>query len=161
APTEPGKSMPSDDAGSSGRRAASSRTTTVVWVVLLVVIAVAAWLLWRFLPHAPASKAETAPASAQPNATVEEADLPGARPPTRKPAEPNRAPYPGPREPRGAALDEEGRLWVADFGTSRLHIFDPDGGDLGGWGGFGNGQRRFAHPYGLAITGDTVYVADT
>jgi tripartite motif-containing protein 71 len=151
---------PSDDAGSSEPRAASSRTTTVVWVVLIVVVAAAALLLWKFLPHPPASKAEPA-AAAHPNATVEEADLPGSRPLIRKSAEPNQAPWTGLREPRGAALDDQGRLWVADFGTSRLHIFDPDGGELGGWGGFGNGQRRFSHPYDLAITGDTVYVADT
>src|SRR5262249_29184233 len=136
----------------------SSRTATLVWVVLLVVVAVAAWALWRNLPHA-APKAE--PVAAKPNATVEEPDLPGAGPLIRKSAEPNQAPYSGLCEPRGAALDGEGRLWVAEFGTSRVHVFDPDGGTLGGWGGYGKAQRRFAHPYGLAITGDTLYVADT
>jgi sugar lactone lactonase YvrE len=158
APTEPGNPTPSDDTGSSEPRAASSRTATRVWVALLVVIGLAAWALWKNLPHRAAPKPEPA---AQPNATVEQPDLPGGGPLIRKSAEANQAPYSGLREPHGAALDGEGRLWVADFGSSKLHVFDPDGGFLGGWGGFGNTQRRFAHPYALAVTGDTVYVADT
>ncbi|HEY1250070.1 MAG TPA: NHL repeat-containing protein [Thermoanaerobaculia bacterium] len=158
APTEPGNPMRSDDTGSSEPRAASSRTAALVWVVLLVVVAVAAWALWRFLPHASAPKPEQA--AARPNATVEEPDLPG-RALIRKSAEPNQAPYSGLDQPRGASVDGDGRLWVADFGTSRVHLFDPNGGDLGGWGGFGNAQRRFSHPYAVAVSADTVYVADT
>jgi DNA-binding beta-propeller fold protein YncE len=156
-PTGPGNSTRSDDTGSDPRPA-SSRTAATVWVVLLVIVALAAWALFRFLPHRSEAKPE---AAARANAAVEEADLPGTQQLVRKSAEPNQAPYAGLREPRGAALDAQQRLWVADFGTSKVHVFDPEGGPLGGWGGFGNAQRKFAHPYGVAIAGDTVYVADT
>jgi DNA-binding beta-propeller fold protein YncE len=85
---------------------------------------------------------------------------PGAQTLIHKAAEPNQAPH-GTAAAARRPLDGEGRLWIADFGTSKLHVFDPDGGFLGGWGGNGNGERRFNHPYGVAIAGDTVYVADT
>ncbi|HEV8118380.1 MAG TPA: DUF2298 domain-containing protein, partial [Thermoanaerobaculia bacterium] len=69
--------------------------------------------------------------------------------------------YSGMKEPRGAAVDGKGRLWVADFGNSRIRVFDPQGGFLGGWGGRGNGTYGLKEPCGVAIRGDTVYVADT
>ncbi|HSS45438.1 MAG TPA: DUF2298 domain-containing protein, partial [Thermoanaerobaculia bacterium] len=77
-----------------------------------------------------------------------------------KPAE-GPAPFSGMREPRGAAVDDRGRLWVADFGHSRLRIFDASGGLLGGWGGRGNGMFAFRELCGVAIRGNDVYVADT
>ncbi|MFY9549892.1 MAG: NHL repeat-containing protein, partial [Thermoanaerobaculia bacterium] len=58
-------------------------------------------------------------------------------------------------------LDGKGRLWVADFGNSRLRVFDSAGGYLGGWGGKGAGTHAFNNPTAVAISGDTVYVADT
>jgi YYY domain-containing protein len=70
-------------------------------------------------------------------------------------------PYFGMKEPRGAAVDGGGRLWVADFGNSRLRVFDPFGGFLGGWGGRGGGTFNLREPCGVAVRGDTVYVADT
>ncbi len=156
-PTGPGNSTRSDDTGSEPR-AASSRTATLVWVVLLAVVVLGVWALLRFLPHKTEAKAAVAPAT---NAAVEQSDLPGNQTLVRKSAEPNQAPYSGLRQPHGAALDGEGRLWIADFGTEKLHVFDPEGGSLGGWGGHGNGQRKFSHPYAVAISGDTVYVADS
>ncbi|MDQ2977766.1 MAG: NHL repeat-containing protein, partial [Acidobacteriota bacterium] len=54
-----------------------------------------------------------------------------------------------------------GRLWVADFGTNRIRIFDREGGLLGGWGGRGSGVHQLREPCGVAIHGDSVYVADT
>src|SRR5262249_36782198 len=48
-------------------------------------------------------------------------------------------PYAGMKEPRDAAIDRKGRLWVADFGNSRMRVFDAKGGLLGGWGGRGSG----------------------
>jgi DNA-binding beta-propeller fold protein YncE len=90
--------------------------------------------------------------------------------PTEPPVEPPKfteaaaaglPPFSGLREPRGAALDAKGRLWVADFGNSRLRVFDSEGGYLGGWGGKGNGTHGFNNPTGVAVAGDTVYVADT
>jgi YYY domain-containing protein len=70
-------------------------------------------------------------------------------------------PFSGMREPRDAAVDEKGRVWVADFGHSRLRIFDGEGGYLGGWGGRGDGTYGFRELCGVAIRGEDVYVADT
>jgi tripartite motif-containing protein 71 len=65
-------------------------------------------------------------------------------------------------EPRGIALDGKGRLWVSDFGHSRVAIFDAAGGSLGGWGGTrGNGKFQMQDPADIAVHGDDVYVADT
>ncbi len=65
------------------------------------------------------------------------------------------------REPRGAAIDTSGRVWIADFGHSQLDVFDAAGGSLGGWGGRGNGPHGFNELCGLATAGDRIYVADT
>ena len=65
------------------------------------------------------------------------------------------------REPRGIAVDAKGRVWIADFGNSRLRVFDRDGGYLGGWGGRGSGEFGFRELCGVAIRGDALYVADT
>ena len=82
-------------------------------------------------------------------------------PQIRDAAESGLAPFEGLREPRDAAVDSRGRIWVADFGHSRLRIFDRDGGYLGGWGGRGNGTYGFQDPCAVAIRGTDVYVADT
>ncbi len=89
------------------------------------------------------------------------ADEPEERPAIAPKAAAGEAPYGGLREPRGAAVDGRGRLWVADFGNSRLRVFDRDGGRLGGWGGRGAGEFGFRELCGLAIRGDALYVADT
>jgi YYY domain-containing protein len=65
------------------------------------------------------------------------------------------------REPRDAAVDGRGRVWVADFGNSRLRIFDAEGGYLGGWGGRGNGTYQLREPCAVAVRGENLYVADT
>jgi len=159
-PTDPGNPTPDRGASSADSRRASSRTKALVWIALLAVAAVAVWALLRSRPAPPAAKPEAE--AAKPGAAgLQEPDVPGVRPDIRKTAQSNAAPYAGLRGPRGAALDGDGRLWVADFGTSRLFLFDPQGGFLGGWGGEGNGKRQFAHPFGVAIHGDTLYVADT
>ena len=76
--------------------------------------------------------------------------------------EPGKAAWAGLAEPRGAALDAKGRLWVSDFGHSRVAIFDVAGGSLGGWGGVrGNGKFQMQDPADVAVHGDDVYVADT
>jgi DNA-binding beta-propeller fold protein YncE len=58
-------------------------------------------------------------------------------------------------------VDDRGRLWVADFGHSRLRVFDANGGYLGGWGGRGSGEFGFRELCGVAIRGEDLYVADT
>ena len=65
------------------------------------------------------------------------------------------------KEPLDAAVDEKGRLWVADFGHSRLRLYDAAGGYLGGWGGRGDGHYGLRELCGVAAHGGTLYVADT
>jgi YYY domain-containing protein len=79
---------------------------------------------------------------------------------SEKPEE-GRAPFSGMKEPRDGDLDGRGRLWIADFGNSRIRIFDSDGGFLGGWGGRGDATHALREPSAIAIAGDDVYVADT
>ncbi len=88
-------------------------------------------------------------------------DEPEERPAIQAAAEPGAAAWPNLHEPRGAAVDDRGRIWIADFGHSRLRVFDPDGGFLGGWGGRGAGEFGFKELCGVAIRGDALYVADT
>jgi YYY domain-containing protein len=75
--------------------------------------------------------------------------------------EPGRTPFSGMREPRGAVWDEQGRLWVADFGNSRLRVFDKDGGYVGGWGGRGDGTYSMREPCAVSIRAGELYLADT
>jgi len=96
-----------------------------------------------------------------PQAAPHSGDEPEEPPVIRDKAAGGVAPFSGMKEPRGAAVDGQGRLWVADFGNSRMRIFDPLGGFLGGWGGRGSGTYNLREPCGVAIRGDVVYVADT
>jgi YYY domain-containing protein len=98
------------------------------------------------------------PIPAQPTPPGDEPEEP---PLIREKAAEGPTPFSGMREPRGAAVDDRGRLWVADFGHSRLRIFDASGGFLGGWGGRGSGVLGFRELCGVAIRGNDVYVADT
>ena len=72
-----------------------------------------------------------------------------------------REPFSGLKEPRDAAVDERGRLWVADFGNSRLRLFTSDGGYLGGWGGRGDGTYSLRELTGVAARGGDLFIADT
>jgi YYY domain-containing protein len=103
--------------------------------------------------------------------THEKVELPaGAAAPDTEPEEapdiaaqprPDVAPFGLLREPRDAAVDDRGRIWIADFGNSRLRVYDAQGGLLGGWGGRGAGTFGLREACGLAISGDDLYVADT
>jgi sugar lactone lactonase YvrE len=88
-------------------------------------------------------------------------DEPAEKPAFAQKADTDQPPYSNLREPRGAAVDALGRLWIADFGNSRIRVFDKDGGYLGGWGGRGSGEFNLRELCGLAIKGDALYVADT
>ncbi|HEX7251307.1 MAG TPA: DUF2298 domain-containing protein, partial [Thermoanaerobaculia bacterium] len=101
---------------------------------------------------------------------IDVAPAPGMAPPDVEPEEPpaffdepkeDVAPFGGMREPRGAAVDDKSRVWIADFGNSRLRLFNADGGFLGGWGGRGNGTFGLREPCGVAIRGNDLYIADT
>src|ERR1700674_1911063 len=89
------------------------------------------------------------------------ADEPEQPPSISETAARDQGPYAGRREPRDAAVDGRGRLWVADFGTNRIRLFDREGGFLGGWGGRGSGVYKPREPRGVAVRGDFVYGADT
>src|SRR5271169_5213818 len=66
------------------------------------------------------------------------------------------------RQPRGAASDAAGRVWVADFGNQRVQLFGADGSSLLAFGTRGSGPGQFNDPCGIAL-GPTglVFVADT
>jgi peptidylamidoglycolate lyase len=58
--------------------------------------------------------------------------------------------------PHGLAVDEDGRVYVADRGNARVQIFDREGGFISEWTGLELGR-----PYGIAIgPGEKAYVID-
>jgi YYY domain-containing protein len=66
------------------------------------------------------------------------------------------------RQPRGAASDALGRVWVADFGNQRVQLFGPDGSFLRAFGSRGSGPGQFNDPCGIAVgPSGLVFVADT
>ncbi len=101
---------------------------------------------------------ETLPETAAP---AQPEDEPAEKPSIRENPDESQPPFANLREPRGAAVDDRGRIWIADFGHSRLRVFDSNGGYLGGWGGRGAGEFGFRELCGVAISGDALYVADT
>jgi peptidylglycine monooxygenase len=64
--------------------------------------------------------------------------------------------------PSDAAVDAEGRIWVADgYGNARLHVFDAEGRHLDSFGGPGHGPAEFSTPHGIWIDrAGRVLVAD-
>src|SRR5207245_2474062 len=68
---------------------------------------------------------ETVPvAAAAADKTEAQGDEPEEPPAIAESAATDRLAYSGMRQPRDAAVDGKGRLWVADFGNSRLRVFD-------------------------------------
>ncbi|MEO8430930.1 MAG: DUF2298 domain-containing protein [Acidobacteriota bacterium] len=103
----------------------------------------------------PATSAEGVAAEAPLESEPEELPAISAAP------APDTAPWARLREPRDAAVDDLGRVWVADFGHSRLRVYDGAGGLLGGWGGKGDGAHGFRELCGVAVRAADLYVADT
>jgi tripartite motif-containing protein 71 len=63
--------------------------------------------------------------------------------------------------PRGIALDQAGRVFVADRGYCRIQVFDQNGRFLYMWGTRGSGPGQFLSPWNLALDGaGQVYVTD-
>lgn len=62
---------------------------------------------------------------------------------------------------RGMAVDRLGRIWMAMHDDDRLVRLDPATGDRTRFGGPGTAPGQFARPWGLAIRGDELYVADS
>jgi len=66
------------------------------------------------------------------------------------------------RQPRGAASDAAGRVWVADFGNQRIQLFGADGTPGLALGARGSGPGQFNDPCGIAVSpSGFVFVADT
>jgi DNA-binding beta-propeller fold protein YncE len=65
-------------------------------------------------------------------------------------------------EPRDAATDAAGKIYVADYLNSRVETFAPNGSPLGGWGVKGTGPGQLMRPYGIDLDdAGNVYVADS
>ena len=142
-----------------GRRAVSvfSRGVLAGALVAVIVAALGPGCRKKESPGAPPA----APAAATGATPGPQTPAEPSAPEIRETAAADRVPYAGMKEPRDAAVDSRGRLWVADFGNSRLRVFDAKGGYLGGLGNRGNGTYELRDPCAVAIAGDDVYVADT
>ncbi len=64
--------------------------------------------------------------------------------------------------PTGAAIDAQGRLYLADTNSHRVHIYSPEGELERSLGSFGSEPGQFYEPRGLAVDAQgNLYVADT
>ena len=59
-----------------------------------------------------------------------------------------------------AVSDDDGSIYVSDFGNKRVQKFSSSGTYLDQWGSSGIHQGQFHHPSGIASFNDTVFVAD-
>jgi uncharacterized protein (TIGR03663 family) len=65
-------------------------------------------------------------------------------------------------QPRGATIDAQGNLYVADMVNNRIQVFGPDGAALRTIGAAGSGEGQFQEPRGIAVDSQgNLYVADT
>jgi DNA-binding beta-propeller fold protein YncE len=61
----------------------------------------------------------------------------------------------------GVAVDEQGNIYVADYGNNRIQKFDDKGRFLTQWGTGGIGDDQLNHPIALTVDGEgNVYVLD-
>lgn len=66
------------------------------------------------------------------------------------------------RDPKGIALDRDGRLYVVDGINSTVTAFNSDGSVARSWGRRGTGDGEFVEPWGITVAADgSVFVADT
>jgi hypothetical protein len=61
---------------------------------------------------------------------------------------------------RAAAVDSEGRLFLAQLHDKRIRIYDLNGVRVGSIGRPGNGPQDLEAPVDVGIAGDTIWVAD-
>lgn len=106
---------------------------------------------------AVAGPAKQGPAAPAPSPTAD----PGEPPSIRETAASGETPFAAVKAPFDAKPDDRGRLWILDSDNSRIRLFDPNGGFLGGWGGAGDGKSSFKTPGALAVSRNDLYVADT
>ncbi len=62
--------------------------------------------------------------------------------------------------PQYLCLDEDGYLWVSDYGNRRISKFDAEGEFVLSFGAKQDSFPGFSSPTGIAYLGDTLYVAD-
>ncbi len=66
------------------------------------------------------------------------------------------------QDPRSAAIDALGGIYIADSGNNRIKYYDEQGKLRKVWGSYGDGPGQFDYPHGVAVGPDgLVYVADT
>ena len=58
------------------------------------------------------------------------------------------------KTPHDIAMDDKGRLWVADRGNHRIQILEQDGTYVAEW-------KQFGRPSGIALRDGKIYVADS
>lgn len=63
--------------------------------------------------------------------------------------------------PQFMAVDSMGRIYVTDYGNRRVDVFDTDGTGLYYFGGKSGSFKGLKCPTGIAVTGDSVFVADS
>ena len=62
--------------------------------------------------------------------------------------------------PQFLAVDEDGNLYASDLGNKRVQKFSSDGNYTLEWGKSGTLPGEFHYPSGIAVSNDTVFVAD-
>jgi len=63
--------------------------------------------------------------------------------------------------PQYLAVDGSGNIFVTDFGNARISVYDPEGKGLFSFGTRSSVFTGFKAPAGIAVIGETVYVADS
>lgn len=72
------------------------------------------------------------------------------------------ASFNGLNAPEGVDVAPDGTVWVAETGDNQVHHLSADLTDLGeSFGGPGAGDLEFDAPHDVAVTGTSLYVADT
>ncbi|XP_064388609.1 E3 ubiquitin-protein ligase TRIM71-like [Halichondria panicea] len=63
--------------------------------------------------------------------------------------------------PGGVAVDDDNNVYIAVNGHHCISVFDQNGSNIRTIGRFGSADGQFSGPFGIALKGDIIYVADT
>ena len=64
--------------------------------------------------------------------------------------------------PIAVEVDNNGNVYVVDYGNNRIQKFTSEGAFLSKWGGYGEGNSQFHEPRGIAADGSgNIFVADS